>query len=176
MKTVRSFQFAAAAFAIFHFSACSGVKVTHVAPGKSARAALVEKNGGTQVPAGATVLADMPVAAPSGPQLPAPPLPPLPSGEVQIPSGTAAAEGVAEAYSRGTFAMQAGQDAEAVAALEQAVKLDPDFTDAWGKLAILHQKSGNSLKATEAFKRAKRLGDANGGTVSRDAAGGLQIQ
>ena len=65
---------------------------------------------------------------------------------------------------------------QAITALEQTVKLDPDFTDAWGKLAILYQKTGNSAKATEAFKKAKRLGDANGGTVSRDAAGGLQLQ
>ena len=54
-------------------------------------------------------------------------------------------------------------------------KLDPDFTDAWGKLAILYQKDGQSAKATDAFKKAKRLGDANGGTVTRDASGGLQF-
>ena len=72
--------------------------------------------------------------------------------------------------------MQAGQNAEAITALEQTVKIDPDFTDAWGKLAILHQKNGDSLKATEAFKKAKRLGDANGGTVSRDTIGGLPLQ
>jgi len=71
--------------------------------------------------------------------------------------------------------MQAGQNAEAITAFEEAVKHDPDFTDAWGKLAILYQKGGQSAKATEAFRKAKRLGDANGGTVTRDAAGGLQL-
>jgi hypothetical protein len=176
MKAARPFQFLAITLAAFHCAACSGVKVTHVAPGKSARAAIAARDVPEQMPADSTAPGDMPVVSSTHDQLPPEALPPLPSGEVQIPSGTATAEGVAEAYSRGTFAMQAGQNTEAIAALEQAVKLDPDFTDAWGKLAILYQKSGNSTKATEAFKRAKRLGDANGGTVSRDPAGGLQIQ
>lgn len=176
MKTARSFQLLATALATFHFAACSGLKVTHVAPGKSAAATLAERGTAEQMPADATAPGEMPVAAASAGQLPPEALPPLPSGAVQIPNGTATAEGVAEAYSRGVFAMQAGQNAEAVSALEHAVKLDPDFTDAWGKLAILYQKSGDNLKATEAFKRAKRLGDANGGTVSRDPAGGLQLQ
>ena len=177
MKTVRSFQFLAAALATFHFAACSGVKVTHVAPGKSAAAAIAERNAASQAPADAPAPGGMPVVAVGrAGELPPGALPPLPSGAVQIPDGTAAAEGVAESYSRGTFAMQAGQNAEAIAALEQAVKLDPDFTDAWGKLAILYQKTGNSAKATAAFKHAKRLGDPNGGTVSRDTVGGLQLQ
>ena len=71
--------------------------------------------------------------------------------------------------------MQAGQNAEAITLLEETVKLDPDFTDAWGKLALLYTKDGQPAKATEAFRKAKRLGDANGGTVTRDAAGGLQF-
>jgi len=176
MKPVRSFQFLVAALAAFHFAACSGVKITHVAPGKSAAAAIAEREAASQAPVDVPAPGGMPVAAVGRGELPPGSLPPLPSGAVQIPAGTAAAEGVAEAYSRGTFAMQAGQNAEAITALEQAVKLDPDFTDAWGKLAILYQKAGQSAKATAAFKRAKRLGDPNGGTVSRDPVGGLQLQ
>ena len=176
MKTVRPFQFLAVALVALHFTACSGVKVTHVAPGKSASALLAERNRPAQMPANAIAPGGMRVAATSPGQLPPEFLPPLPSGEVKIPGSNGAGDGVAEAYSRGTFAMQAGQNAEAITALEQAVKLDPDFTDAWGKLAILYQKTGNSAKATDAFKKAKRLGDANGGTVSRDAVGGLQLQ
>jgi len=174
MKTARSFAFLTASLAAFHFTACSGVKVTHVPPGKSASAALAERNRAQEMPAEAAAPGTMPVAANAPGQRAPETLPP--SGEVKIPGGSGASDGVADAYSRGTFAMQAGQNAEAIAALEQTVKLDPDFTDAWGKLAILYQKSGNSAKATEAFKKAKRLGDANGGTVSRDAAGGLQLQ
>ena len=71
--------------------------------------------------------------------------------------------------------MQAGQNGEAIAAFEQTVKRDPEFTDAWGKLAILYEKGGNMAKATEGFNKAKRLGDPNGGTVSRDGSSGLQF-
>ena len=176
MKTVRPFHFLAVALAAFHFTACSGMKVTHVAPGKSASALLAAHNRPAQMPANAIAPGGMPLAATSPGQRPPEALPPLPSGEVKIPGSNGAGDGVAEAYSRGTFAMQAGQTAEAIEALEKTVKLDPDFTDAWGKLAILYQKTGNSAKATDAFKKAKRLGDANGGTVSRDAVGGLQLQ
>ena len=176
MKTARTFQILAVALAASCFTACSGVKVTHVAPGKSASALLAERKRAAQSPAGAMQPGGLRVAATAPGQLPPESLPVLPSGEVNIPGSNGAGDGVADAYSRGTFAMQAGQTAEAITALEQTVKLDPDFTDAWGKLAILYQKTGNSAKATEAFKKAKRLGDANGGTVSRDAAGGLQLQ
>lgn len=71
--------------------------------------------------------------------------------------------------------MQTGQTGEAITAFEEALALDPDYTDAWGKLALLYQKEGKSEKALEAFKKAKRLGDANGGTVTRNASGGLQF-
>ena len=176
MKLARPVHLLAAALVAFHFAACSGVKITHVAPGKSASAALAERGHAQEMPAGATTPVGMPVAATTPGQLPPEALPPLPSGQVNVPSGNGNGGAVADAYSRGTFAMQAGQNPEAIAALEDTVKLDPDFTDAWGKLAILYQKTGNSAKATDAFKKAKRLGDANGGTVSRDAAGGLQLQ
>jgi cytochrome c-type biogenesis protein CcmH/NrfG len=75
--------------------------------------------------------------------------------------------------SRGKFAMQAGQTAEAVAAFEHVLELDPRFADAWGKLAYLYLKQGNSAKAIDAFKTAKQLGDANGGMVTRNASGAL---
>lgn len=114
----------------------------------------------------------MPTAALPPGQLPPSDLPPLPAGDTKVPA--AGGTDVADAYSRGAFAMQAGQNAEAIAAFEQTVKLDPDFTDAWGKLAILYQKTGDNAKATNAFKKAKRLGDPNGGTVTRDSAEGLQ--
>jgi hypothetical protein len=176
MKTVCPFQSLAAVLVALHFNACSGVQITHVAPGKSAAAALAERNRPQPPPAPALPPEGTMLAAASPGQLPPGALPPLPSGEVSVPGASGSGSAVADAYSRGSFAMQAGQNAEAIAALEQTVKLDPDFTDAWGKLAILYQKNGNSAKATDAFKRAKRLGDANGGTVTRDAVGGLQLQ
>ena len=178
MKTVRPIHSIAAALVAVHLCACSDVKITHVAPGKSARATLAQ-NEKPQGPAAGPDMSDLKprtAAAPLRSALPPEGLPPLPSGQVNIPSANGTEGGLADTYSRGTFAMQAGQNAEAIAALEQTVKIDPDFTDAWGKLAILYQKNGDSLKATEAFKKAKRMGDANGGTVSRDTIGGLPLQ
>jgi len=75
--------------------------------------------------------------------------------------------------SRGNFAMQAGQTDEAIAAFEHALKLAPALTDSWGKLAFLYLKQGSPAKAIDAFKKAKHLGDANGGLVTRDASGVL---
>lgn len=82
---------------------------------------------------------------------------------------------VADLYARANFAMQVGQNAEAIAAYERLLQLDAGFTDAAGKLALLYLKEGNAAKSIEAFKNAKRFGDANGGTVTRDGSGGLQF-
>lgn len=176
MKTAHTLRCLAVTLAAIQFSACSEMQITHVAPGKSASAALAARNRPPQPATDATTPGGRALSTTTPAEFPQQTLPPLPSGEVKIPSGNGAGDGVSDSYSRGTFAMQAGQTGEAIAAFEQTVKLDPDFTDAWGKLAILYQKTGDSAKATDAFKKAKRLGDANGGTVSRDAAGGLQLQ
>jgi tetratricopeptide (TPR) repeat protein len=176
MKNSRTLCLLAAGITAASFAACSNLKITHVRPGQSARAALAANAEAApapdEMPAPATdAVPSATAAAPQPPQIsPVPALPAHPA-----PGATSTAESVADAYTRGTFAMQAGQTPEAIAAFEEAVKLDPDFTDAWGKLAMLYQKEGKTAKATEAFKKAKRLGDANGGTVTRDATGGLQL-
>src|SRR3989442_8806030 len=100
MKATHPFQLPAAALAAFLFTACSGVQYTHVAPGKSASAALAERNRAPQTPADAATPGGMPVAANAPGHLPPEALPALPSGEVKIPGGTG--EGVADSYSRGT--------------------------------------------------------------------------
>jgi tetratricopeptide (TPR) repeat protein len=84
-----------------------------------------------------------------------------------------AAERAKDFGSRGNFAMHVGQTAEAIGSFEHALDLDPSFTEAWGKLAFLYLKEGNSTKAVDAFKKAKLIGDANGGLVTRDASGAL---
>lgn len=80
----------------------------------------------------------------------------LPVIEPELP-GNSLVERVGEAFSRGQFCMQAGKDAEAIAAFEEAVKLDPGCTEAWQHLAILYAKVGQDKKALEAFHRAKKL-------------------
>ena len=76
--------------------------------------------------------------------------------EPELP-GNSTTDRVAEAFSRGQFCMQAGKDAEAIAAFEQAVKIDPSFIEAWQHLAILYEKTGQEKKALEAFRRARKV-------------------
>jgi tetratricopeptide (TPR) repeat protein len=64
---------------------------------------------------------------------------------------------VADAFSRGQFCMKAGKDQDAIAAFEEAVRLDPNLHDAWQCLAILYEKTGEEKKALEAFRRSKRM-------------------
>ena len=76
--------------------------------------------------------------------------------EPELP-GSSMTDRVAEAFSRGQFCMQAGKDAEAIAAFEQAVKIDPGFTEAWQHLAILYEKTGQEKKALDAFRKARKV-------------------
>ena len=76
--------------------------------------------------------------------------------EPELP-GNSTMERVAEAFSRGQFCMQAGKDAEAIAAFEEAAKIDPSFNEAWQHLAILYEKTGQEKKALEAFRRARKV-------------------
>ena len=76
--------------------------------------------------------------------------------EPELP-GNSTMERVAEAFSRGQFCMQAGKDAEAIAAFEEAVKIDPSFNEAWQHLAILYEKTGQEKKALEAFRHARKV-------------------
>jgi len=42
---------------------------------------------------------------------------------------------------------------EAIAAFQEAVRIDPAFNEAWQKLAILYEKKGDSKKALDAFEQ-----------------------
>ena len=64
---------------------------------------------------------------------------------------------VAEAFSRGEFCMNAGKDDEAIAAFQEVVKIQPNFIEAWQRLAALYEKKGDNKKAIEAFRRAKKI-------------------
>ena len=53
--------------------------------------------------------------------------------------------------------MKAGKDEEAIAAFREAVQIDPNFTEAWGNLAILFEKAGQEKLAMEAFRKSKKI-------------------
>jgi tetratricopeptide (TPR) repeat protein len=117
------------------------MKVTHVPPGESLNLALAQKAELIRMPAPA------PVATANGH---------VPAVEPELP-GDSMMERTAEAFSRGEFCLAAGKDDEAIAAFQEAVKIDPAFTEAWQHLAMLYEKKGNSKKAMEAFRRSKKM-------------------
>ena len=160
--------FTCGAIALF-LAACSGVGFTHVAPGQSARKTLAERNA-PPAPEQSGVL---PSLTTHGAPFAGQPLPDFPASPVPaLPESNDTANKVADAFTRGSFAMQAGQNAEAITAFEEAVKLDPNFSDAWTKLALLYQKTGSPDKATAAYKKAKKLGQPNGPDANT-VSGGL---
>lgn len=143
------------------FAAC-GSQFTHVKPGQSARQALAERNA---PPPLVPVIADTPaMPMPADGAFAGPLMPPLPDihGEPALPQSNDVANQVADLYTRGSFAMQAGQNTEAITSLEEAVKLDPNFIDAWTKLVKLYEKAGDQEKAAAAYKKLKQLGMPNG--------------
>lgn len=174
MKITRQLRVLFAAVLSVGLAGC-GAQFTHVKPGQSARQALAEKNA--PLPLVPVVPGDMPVDASqsvAGPLMP-PPLPPDIRPEPGLPEATEAANKVADAYTRGTFAMQAGQNEEAIVALEEAVKLDPNFTDAWTKLVKLYERTGNHAKAAAAYKKLKQLGQPNGAPEAVESSGGVGL-
>lgn len=136
------FSLAGAILAVGGCSTIQSIKITHIPPGESMNVAQAKKAELVQLPA------------------PPPPAPgtvgATPAVEPELP-GNSTVERVAEAYSRGEFCLGAGKDEEAISAFEEAVKIDPAFTEAWQHLAMLYEKKGNSKKAMEAFRRAKKV-------------------
>jgi hypothetical protein len=161
-----------------------GAQFTHVKPGQSARQVMEARNAPAPV-IPAVAIAPNGVASPGGgpgmssanqtamgPAIP-PQLPEF-NADPSMPASNDVANKVADSYTRGSFAMQAGQNAEAITALEEAVKLDPNFTDAWNKLVKLYERTGNMGKAADAYKKLKRLGQPNGSTGT-EPTGGLGL-
>lgn len=80
------------------------------------------------------------------------------TGGTAAPVAPEKTELVADAFSRAEFCLGTGNDVEAIAAFREVVKIDPKFSDAWNKLAVLYEKTGQEQEAMDAFKKAKALG------------------
>ena len=151
MKPIRDFAAAIALpCAALVFTGCAGTGLTHVPPGESMNVALAKKADLVRLPSATPALTD-PTVPNNGP-MPAP----YAAVEPELP-GNSIVERVGEAYSRGEFCLGAGKVDEAIVAFEEAVKIDPAFTEAWHHLAMLYEKKGNSKKAMEAFRRSKKV-------------------
>jgi Tfp pilus assembly protein PilF len=122
--------------------ACGHVEVTHVPPGGSLGVALSRKADLVRMPVtaqpAATVVNRAPNLEPDLPKM----------------DNTARA---ADAFSRGEFCMNAGKDEEAIVAFQEAVKIEPNFTEAWQRLAALYEKKGDNKKAIDAFRKSKSV-------------------
>ncbi len=126
--------------------------IVHTPPGTSVEIALAKKPEVVNLPATAataTPVSGVHSNSTAGANVPA--------VEPPMPAKDALTERVAEAYSRGVFCLQAEREDEALASFEEAVKIDPTFTDAWEKLATIYERRGDAQKALEAFKKAKTL-------------------
>ena len=146
----------------FLSAGCGNVQFTHVKPGESARMAVMAKNAPVAKALPQPGAAPQAISAANAAAIQ--PLPNIPF-DPALPDPSNTADKVAELYTKGSFAMQAGQIGEAIVALEEAVALDPNFSDAWSKLVILYQRAGKDDKATSAYKKAKKLGQPNGPTT-----------
>ncbi|HWB58810.1 MAG TPA: tetratricopeptide repeat protein [Chthoniobacteraceae bacterium] len=134
--------FAAAAilFLAALMGGCIHVKYTHAPPGTSVNEVLAKRA--------------QPVATPT----PVPEVQHVTSEE--RPAGQdAVTENVADDYTMGNMLMQQGKYDDAIKKFENAVKLDPTFSDAWNHLAICYQNNGQPKKAAEAFKKYKTIAE-----------------
>ena len=122
--------------------ACGHVQITHVPPGESLGVALAKK---PQV-----------VRLPGPPPGATPPMTVSSMPDPGLPQSDNTAK-VADAFTRGEFCMNAGKDDEAITAFQEAVRLEPNFTEAWQRLAALYEKKGDNKKAIEAFRRSKKV-------------------
>jgi tetratricopeptide (TPR) repeat protein len=122
----------------------------------------VVTGGCTHTPPGTSVLVAL-ARRPEVVAYPAPPPSAQPKNTVATGGTTARIEPektelVADAFSRAEFCLGTGNDDAAIAAFREVVKIDPKHGDAWNKLAMLYEKTGQEPLAMDAFRKAKALG------------------
>jgi hypothetical protein len=165
--------------AVAALSACS-TPITRVKPGQSVRLALaaipdvlpsaVGESPSSSVGSRFVSLTPAPGLRTRGPA------PRIIYPEPELPSRNDGAPTVAEIYSAANFAMQTGQNAQAIATFEKVVEQDPNFADAWTKLVKLYERTGAREKAAGAYRKLKQLGHPNGSAAGLDSAGALGIR
>lgn len=140
----------------FVVSGCAKIEYTHVKPGQSARSEYMTRNAPTAVPIARSVF--RPRRGWSAAANHYGNIQPLPDFVLDpgLPEPVASGQKVSELFTQGSLAMEAGQTGEAILAMEQVVQIDPNFTDAWGKLVTLYKKAGNEEKSKDAQKHAKK--------------------
>lgn len=124
----------------------------HVPPGTSVEIALARKPEVLRMPEpppGA-------VAASGSPRVRDPRELNLPAVEPALPTSDSVTA-LAEAFTRGTDALEKGRNDEAITAFQQAVQIDPEFSEAWQKLAMAFEKAGKPDKAKEAYRHSKEF-------------------
>jgi len=137
------------------FSGCS--QMVYVPPGTSVEIALARRAEVTKMPppppGSIAASAASTGGAPASPRVRNLNLPAV---EPVLPTSDTVTA-VAEAFTRGNDALQSGQNDVAINAFQQAVQIDPKFSEAWQKLAMAYEKAGKPDKAKDAYRHSKEF-------------------
>ena len=139
------FQFLFIAIATSFFAGCGAIH--RVPPGQSVAFAMAKKADLVAVPLQTRPVSRADADAGAAAAHPEPELPAL-SSDV---------EKVADSFTLGNLHMEQGQYPEAITAYQQALKVNPNFAEAWSKLAVAYQNAGQDKKALEAYRKYKAL-------------------
>lgn len=64
-------------------------------------------------------------------------------------------------YDNGKIAHNRGEYSEAIGLFDESLKLNPDFSDAWGMRGLSKYKLGDTQSACKDWNKAKELGNVN---------------
>ena len=79
------------------------------------------------------------------------------SVEPSLPASSSDVEKVADSFNLGNLCLAQGQYGQAIAAYQAALKVNPNFAEAWSRLAVAYQNAGEEKKALEAYRKSKAL-------------------
>jgi len=145
MKTHRATVFVAA----LALSGCGAI--VHVPPHTSVEIALAKK---PEVVRLASTPTPPPGSAQPEPRFTARRSVYVPPVEPELPTNDRI-EAVADVFTRGKEALEAGKTDAAIKAFQEATKLDPEFSEAWTYLGMSYDAAGKPDKSKAAYQRAK---------------------